>query len=767
MVSVNVSYPDFTNGEVSPRIAGRYDLQAFYKGGSRVENFVSEVTGNASFRCGSIYVGETATSGKALLYTFEFSDSISYILEFSAGKIRFYRDNGLIESGGSPYEVVTPYTVNDLFNLKFSQNELSLYITHPDYPPKVLTYSSSTSWSFATHVAYERDGSSQEITGITQANPAVVSYSGSDNFSNGDKVFLSGIIGMSQLNDQVYTVANVNTSSNTFELSGVDSSSYTAWSSEGVIYLLKAADFTTSGYPAAVTFYEDRLVYGGFSDSPQTLYFSNAALPNIFIVGTEVDDAIEYTVSGNGNNILWIKGTPNFLAIGTYGDVLQATGGLDGVITPESISVRPSNGYGVADINPVSRGAQAFYLQRNSLILRSFEYDYTVDSYIPVDRNTVADHITNSGITQIAFQEGRPNILWAVKTNGELIGMTLEEQEGISGWHRHITDGNIISVASISRSNEYNQLWLCVERDGSYFIEYLSDPVKFDRRDDFFTGDKSVDDLIYSNLTYEKQKQYIHLDSSLSYYGDAFGESAGAALTTAATSGSGVTFTASASVFSSDMVGRELWKKHINGTESGRATITAYISTTEVTCDITVDFDSTDSMAAGDWYLTASSFSGVDHLEGREVSVVADGGQHASITINSGVATLTTQASVVHVGLPYTGWLSTNDLEGGSQNGTSQTKRKSVTAIAVRLLDSLFCKVGVDYYSLEQINMRKSTMFMDRPPLIFNGDKKVICTRKLNDSEDAGLSRQKRAIICQDQPYPCNVQLIVPYMSVS
>jgi len=768
MVDAVLSFTDFSSGEVSPKLAGRVDLKAYYTGGKRIENFICQTTGAASFRTGTIYSETTKNNAKAFLWVFEFSAEIAFILEFTDQKLRFYTNDGIVESGGIPVEVNTPYLEADLFELKFTQNGLSLYIAHPNYAPRVLTYTSPTSWALTSQAAYKGSGSSQNITGITKANPAVVTYAGGDNFSNGDKVFIRDVIGMTQVNDIVFTVANVNTASNTFELSGVDSAAYSTWVSDGTIQKIQDASFLLSGsYPAAVTFFEERLVYGGGTDNPQTLYFSRPSLPDNFVLGNEVDDAIEYTANGYGNTIRWLQGTNNFLAIGTFGDVLQATGGIDGVITPTSISVKPSNGYGVADINPVGRGSQVFYMQRNNLIMRSFEYDFQADSYIPVDRNVIADHITSSGISQITFQEGRPNAIWAVKNNGDMIAMTLEEQEGISGWHRHNTQGGIISIAALPRASNYHQLWLCVKRNGNYYIEYMSDMAEFPNPNDYFTGIESDDNRIINNLRYEAQKQYIHLDSALSYYGTSAGEAASATLTPAAISGTGVTFTTSASVFDSGMVGRELWRKMVDGTESGRAVITGYTSGTVVTCEIIEDFDGVGSIPVGEWYLTAGTVTGLDHLDGMEVAIVTDGGQHPVRTVSGGSITLDGQASVIHVGLAYTGYLQTNNLEGGSPNGTAQTKRKNVTSIGVRLLDTLYCKVGLDYYHLDQIEMRTASMKMDRPPLPFTGDIKKTYVNQVNDKNDAGWTREKSVIISQDQPYPCNVQLLIPYLSVS
>ncbi len=767
MVDAVLSFTDFSGGEVSPKVAGRPDLKVYY-GGSRIENFICHSTGGAQFRTGTAYQETTKGNNKAFLYLFEFDNYINYMLEFTDGFLRFYKFDGIVLSGMTPVEVATPYAEEDLFNLKFAQSGLKLYITHKNYAPRVLTYTSSTSWSLDIHAAYKASGSSQAITAITKANPAVVTYSGNDNFSNGDKVFITDVVGMTNVNDLVFTVANVNAGSNTFELSGTNSTAYNTYTSGGTIQKVADASFLSSdSYPAAVAFYEDRLVYGGGTLGPQTLYFSRPALPDNFVLGTEVDDAIEYTVSGTGNTITWLAGTSKFLAIGTYGDVLQATGGVDNVITPTSISIRPSNSYGVENMNPVGKGSQIFYMQRGGLITRSFEYEFQRDSYVPIDRNVISDHITESGVVQLAFQEGRPNLIWGVRNDGVLIAMTLEDQEGISGWHRHATEGNFISVVGQARDNAYHRLWLCVERDGNYYIEYLTDDAKFPLRSDYNTGDEAADKITYGNIVFEKQKEYIHLDSTVSYDGTSAGVDAGAAVTPAALSGSSVVFTASAAVFSSGMVGREIWKRHVDGSESGRAVITAYTDTTHVTCEIVEDFDSTNAMAAGYWYLTAGSFTGLDHLEGMTVSVVTDGGQHPQKTVSSGEIELDRQASVVHVGLPYTGYIETNDLEGGSQNGTSQTKRKSVTAVGVRFLNSLYAKVGTGYYNLNQIEMRTPAMYMDRPPLPYTGDRKEIFPNKINDEMDGGWSRNKKIVICQDQPYPCNVLLVAPYVSVS
>lgn len=830
---------------------GRHDLAAFYNGAARVENFVTEVTGPARYRAGSIFANKTRDNQEAWLYTFQYSDSVAYIMEFTPLKIRFYANGGQVRytaqnitgitkanpavvtysgsdtyangdriwisgvvgmtqvndreftvanvnagantfelsgvnstsyttysSGGTVEEIVevtTPYTASHLKELKFAQVGSTLYIAHRSYAPRKLVYTSSTSWAFSTHDAIMKSlGNPQAISAATKTNTVQITYVGDDTFADNDVVRITGVVGMTEINYEVsgddYTITSTDTGTNTFRLSGVNGVGYTTYSSGGVIREVtnNAADFlTASNYPGAVGLYEERLVYGGSTNNPNTLWFSKPADLDDFTVGDEVDSGLEYTIAGNANQIQWLRGTSKFLAVGSIGDIFQVTGGIDEVVTPTSISIKPTNSYGCASTNPISRGTQVYFLQGNNLIVRSFEFDFAQDSYVPVDRTTVADHITKTGITQMEFQEGRPNVLWCTRNDGVLVGMTVEDGESVSGWHRHNTSGEYISIASLPRQNEYDQMWYCVKRviEGvdTYYIEYAADHVDFTRRDDIYTNDRDADDTTWQNLIFEEQKEYIHVDCSLSYYGD----DQSVTMTPSAATGDGITFTAGGSVFTSGMVGRQIWRKSVTGAETGRAEIVGYTSGTVVTCDIIEDFDSTTAIPAGEWYLTTDAVSGLEHLEGETVTVVVDGGSHPDATVTNGAITLDGQASVVHVGLGYNGYLETNDLEGGGVNGVAQTKKKDVTAIGFRFLDTLYAKYGTDYYNLNQIEMRTAAMRMDRPPEIFTGDVKVQCLNGGLDPREGGWTRSKKAIVAQDLPFPCCVQLIIPYFRVS
>lgn len=851
---INTPYNDFSAGECSPRFYGRFDTAAYYKSCRRLENFICDSIGGAGNRTGQYYVARTYNNSPAYLYKFSYTDAVSFVLEFTETKLRFYRngaqvrntaqnitaitkanpavvtysgsdtyangdsvyfDNivGMTElngmeftvagvntgantfqlsgvdstayttyvSGGTIEEIVeltTPYQVEDLFQLKFVQDRDVLYIAHNLYNPKKLTYTSPTSWAIADHSPIRKSrGIAQLISAVTLANPAVVTYTGSDTFTNGDTVYIDNVSGMTQINEQEFTIANVNAGANTFELSGIDSTGYAAYTGGGLVRKVTsaAAPFLSSGeYPGTVGVYEQRLVYSGSVNQPIKKYYSKPDDFDDFSlqqgIDPEADDGLEYVPAG-GVKIVWLKGTDKFLGVGDAGDVFQVSGGIDGVVTSTSISTRPSNTYGAADMMPIGKGNTIFYVQSNGLTVRSLEYDLQQDGRVAFDRNAIADHITSSGIKQIDYQDGRPNILWAAKNNGQLIGMTFEQGEAVSGWHRHTTEGEVVSIASLPRQNNYDQLWLCVKRVvggvDNYFIEYMVDEPSYPMREDYVTSsDGTTKDDDYSrfrNMLYESQKEYIYLDSALSYYGDQIGIDATASITPDETTGDGVTFTSDNAVFTSDMVGRNIVRKSVTGDEQGVAEIVTYTNSTTVICDILEDFDSTNEIPYGEWFLTTDTVAGAYHLEGETIQIVADGARHNDVAVEDGAIALDVQASVVHIGLGYTAWLETNDLEGGSNNGTSQTKQKNVIACGFRFLNTLYAKYGTTYYTLNDIEMRTADMRMDRPPELFTGDLKEIYANESSDARSAGWSRSKRAIVCQDRPFPCKVQLITPY----
>ena len=189
MARVHPIQSNFTTGEVTPKLAGQVNFKKYDNALEILENMTIFPQGGVTRRPGTRFVAEIKDSSAVTrLIPFEFNVTQSYVLEFGNNYIRFYKDNG--------------------------------QITEAD----------------------------KSISNITQANPAVVTAS-SHGFSDGDHVWINSVAGMTELNGRRFTVANKTT--HTFELSGINSSSFTAYSSGGTA--AKVYEISTS-YTSAQVF---------------------------------------------------------------------------------------------------------------------------------------------------------------------------------------------------------------------------------------------------------------------------------------------------------------------------------------------------------------------------------------------------------------------------------------------------------------------------------------------------------------------------------
>jgi hypothetical protein len=769
MARVTLTQQNWSAGELSKKLAGRYDLGVYFNGAEWMQNFIATVQGMATFRSGSIFVWNTRDNQEAILVPFEYNTEQAYVLEFTNAKMRIIKDGGLVTE------------------------------------------------------------TAQAITGITKANPAVVAYSGSDTFANGDRVVISGVVGMTQVNNREFTVANVNAGANTFELSGINSTAYGTYTSGGTVaeivevttpyleaelfdidyaqtfdtmymvhstyeprkitrsshtawtvatYSRTADPFGAGNYPSCVAFFEQRLIFAASDANPQRLWGSKGAAYDNFTTGTAADDAFVYNIaSGIADRIRWMVATEDFLAIGTAGSEFKASGGgQDDAITPTNISIKPPSFYGSARVKPIRLDSHILYIQRDSMTTRSFEFDAIQDGYTSINRNITSDQITRgrygkpNGLKQLAYQSGFPNITWGIKKDGLMTGLTFEPREQVNGWHKHVAGGRLTagkngkpeygSVATIPQDENPDQVYMTVKRtvNGATvrYIEYFADQPNVPHPLDYYTGVEATDKEAYLQDMWEAQKRMVYLDSSVIYDGSEF---ATQALTfSAITVGTGRTITAGGAIFDTlggaALVGKEIW-----GKAGGRAQITAYTDSTHVTVKITVAFPAT-TIAVSDWYLTASTFGGCEHLIGEDVTALADGGVVENLTVDeNGKVDLESQRGYVIVGLSYLGIIKGMGIEGGGNNGPAQTKKKSMSQLGMKLMDTLGGLIGTNIYKLQRIKYRSMSDKMNRPPPLFTGVK----VENIPDNWD----EEKNLYFVQDKPQPANIQLFSPYMTTN
>ena len=147
-MAVKVFQRSFNGGEVSPSMFARIDDGKYQTGLAKCTNFLIEPQGPLTMRPGFAYVNKTKQQDKPpKLIPFTFSTDQTMVLEFGDKYIRFHtQGQTLLDDDGDPYEVATPYSIDDVFDIHYVQSADVLTLVHPHYAPRELRRYGATDW---------------------------------------------------------------------------------------------------------------------------------------------------------------------------------------------------------------------------------------------------------------------------------------------------------------------------------------------------------------------------------------------------------------------------------------------------------------------------------------------------------------------------------------------------------------------------------------------------------------------------------------------
>ncbi|MCY6380969.1 hypothetical protein [Hoeflea prorocentri] len=158
----------FTRGELAPELHGRVDIDHYRMGLARCENFYVLKQGGIRRRSGTVFVAEVKNSNDACrLFPFAFNESQAYAIEHGNGYCRFFALDGQVFNGGAPYEIPSPFALNDLDAIDYTQSADVLYMTHGSYAPRELRRASETSWAFSQYDFQDGPYLSENTTSTT------------------------------------------------------------------------------------------------------------------------------------------------------------------------------------------------------------------------------------------------------------------------------------------------------------------------------------------------------------------------------------------------------------------------------------------------------------------------------------------------------------------------------------------------------------------------------------------------------------------------
>lgn len=721
MARVSTIVTNFQSGELSPRLEGRIDLQKYQSGVQQLTNMLVFPQGGATRRPGTYYAGSSKSNGKVRLIPFEFSDEQAYIIELGANYMRFYTNGGLLVSGGSAVEVVTPYSVTEIFELTYTQSADVIYFAHKDHEPAKLTRTTATSFTFqdidfvdgpwldenTTDITLYASAATGSVT-ITASAALFTSddvgryirfrevleiehdeWAASTSYNDGESVRYNGhvyeqVTGSTQTSGNTPPVHTEGTETygaidweykhddtGYVEITGFTSSTVvtaTVKEDDGGIavlpdHIIGAANATKKwslgafggdqGFPRAVAFYEERLYFAGTTGQPQTIFGSVTADFENHTPGTEDDKAINVTIASDQVNVIKHMIQGRFLQILTSSAEFTMSGGTGTQpVTPTNVNVLRETTFGASSVRPVRAGSSTIMVQKGQTKVKEVTFNLDVDGLTGRDLTVLAEHLARVGLDDMTWQQEPELILWFVRSDGQLLGLSYDPQNNTIAWHKHILGGAgvVESIASIPSGSE-DQVYLSVKR--------------------------TINSVETRHIVYMKPI-YFGADVTDAFYVD-----------------SGLTY-------------------------DGAATTT---------------------------------ISGLDHLEGETVQILADGAAHADKVVSSGSITLDRSSSKVHIGYSYDSVVQTLRMEAGADDGISQGKIKRIHGVTVRFLDSVGAEVGPDANNLDRIPFRDSSMAMDEAVPMFDGDKEIFFP--------SGYDNDARVFVQQTQPLPMTVLAIM------
>ena len=646
------------------------------------------------------------------------------------------------------YEIPHPYLEAELFDVHYVQSADVMTLVHPNHAPRELRRLGATKWElkvidFGTPLAAPTGVSvSAYIPSSTSTN--------SDTYQDHNYVVTAVKASLVDESNQssTATVSNnifVTGARNTISWNAVSGAArYRVYKDQGGIFGYIGETTTTSivddnigpdfsqtppihendfvgsnNYPGAVSYFEQRRVFAGTNNAPQNIWMTKSGTESNMSFGLPIrdDDRIEFRVAAReANTIRHIIPLTQMLLL-TGSAEWRVTSVNNDAITPTSISVKPQSYVGADNSQPVIVNNSLVYAAARGGHIRELGYNWQANGFVTGDLSLRAPHLfDNFTIKDMALSKAPIPIVWAVSSNGKLLGLTYVPEQALGAWHQHDTDGTFESVACVSEGNDdvtYCVIKRTVNGDVVRYIERMGTRLFATQRDNFF-----VDSGATYNGTNTNGSQTVTISGGTNY-----------------TKGENLTVTANYNLFNAppSVADKDDAIVLVDGTDLYRLTILSTSSQTVATAKIDKDLPvSLRNTGITTYEVARNVISGISWLEGKTVNILADGAVHPQKTVSSGAITLDRAASVVHVGLPYNSDLNTLPMA-LQVEALGQGRVKNLNHVWLRVLESSGIFAGPSAEQLVEAKQRTTEPY-GSPPNLKTQDIKIMLTPQWQDN---------------------------------
>lgn len=806
---------------------------------------------------------------KPLIIPFIVTSELSFIVEISFDKIRFYADHGAIVSGGSVYTINSPYLYSDMYDengisrIQYVQNGDIMYLFHEKYPVKKLVRNGNTNWSISDMefiapwdhpntddvrlTASAIDGSAtltsdvsfftndmiDKYIRLTEEDSSVAPWVASTSYTTGATVKSDG---------KQYVAANTATSGTVKPVHsrGIVSDGAVKWqyknagygiakitaitdsrhasititdslpqavTSEGTTYFeMSIFSGKVKSYPMAGTFFRNRFCILAQIDNVPTVYCSNSDDYENFADKDEGEVQATNSITipltnGSYNKACWIYGGDVMFVGTSAAEYMIDSAASSEAFAPDNAKTQIISEIGSLPIKPVKIGSQLLFVSRSGKEIKDILYSFTTDAYETNTMSLQGRHLIESGIKSITYQTSPERTVWLL-TEKKLIGVTYSIEDKVVAFYRADLSGTVQNMAIIPNPvNKLDELWVTVERQNTTSLEWLDNNFVPSDDDELTTAEKNgltyLDSCvsgIYSTDRTENFNTVISITNTFS----------GMRRDITIYTNEGDPYTVGYSVIENPrlsifMTSGDLMDLGYNSSEillewQGNSFIdnpTIYVNTDPELIGYTYDIYKDDTLEAHG-IISGSGISatlpmsfgiqtfrlhiykkidlsgdrtvtGLGHLEGMKVRVIADGAQLDDRTVVNGSITIPFKCQNVTVGLPIESAFIPQNIyiQGNNSSGVGDVQR--IDHVTLMLWRSMGGKIGKDFNSLQDIYFRKTDEKMDNPTPLYTGNKEIPVDMRTSFIKEKGAS----ILIYNDSVFPMNILAIVPHFTTS
>ena len=464
---------------------------------------------------------ENLNAGARILYVHESVKYVKYILaesipQSAVGDLAtiYYFTVEDYNKHGQIVEISTPYSSDDVQNIKYTQSADVLTLCHKNYPTKTLSRYSHYDWRLEDIIFQPSisapTGVTVTWTGSTSSNTKIYKYcvtavkSGTyDESATSEIISKKGHKEAYWETSEYFTISwtavDGATEYNIYKdvngvLGYIGTSTETSFTDNNIEPDTQATaptvnnPFENNNYPSCCTYFQQRKIYGNTLNKPQTLYASRTSNFNNFnfsrpLVST---DCVEIALMDKEiNEIKHLIAFKDLIVLTSNNE--YKVNGTDGIFqaTPPPASIIQSC-YGASDVQPVISGDMVLYVQSGGTVLRDLGYDYLSDGYKGMELSIFANHLfEGKEVKYLSYAKEPYRLVYVVFTDGNMAVLTYNRDQQIYGWGRWITDGKFISATTI-REGQEDITYFIIQRGNKKFIERQKSRVVKNAKNGFF-----------------------------------------------------------------------------------------------------------------------------------------------------------------------------------------------------------------------------------------------------------------------------------------